>query len=173
MKPVSITTAEKAYIPFNLPGGVTVNVLRLDYMDEETFDEMQSAVEALDVEQQFVSVAADIAESKPGTKLQWQPLMDATKKRLTDLGVEIERVVNKDGTRIDEVTADADVAELFEEYAGQKPRPLHKRARAIAMTMLKFVLDEDELKHFDGLLVGQLNLILSEWRKNSRVTVGE
>lgn len=172
MKPVAITSAEKAYIPFNLPGGVTVNVLRLDYMDEETFDEMQAAVEELDVEQQFLGVAADIAESKPGTKLQWQPLMEATKKRLTDLGVEIERVV-KDGARIDEVTADAEVAELFAEYEGQKPKPLHKRARAIALTMLKFVLDEDELKHFDGLLVGQLNLILSEWRRNSRVTVGE
>lgn len=172
MKPVSISDVDKNLIPFNLPNGKTVNVLRLDYMDEDTFDEMTAALEALDVEQQFIGVAADIAEAKPGTKLQWQPLLEGTKKRLEEMGVEIERVV-KDGTRIDEISADDEVQELFQEYEGQKPLPLRKRARSIAMTMLGFVLDKDELKHFEGLKLGQLELILSEWRRHSRVTVGE
>lgn len=172
MKPVSISAADKNVIPFNLPNGVTVNVPRLDFLDEDTFDAMQEALIELDVEQQFIGVAADIAEAKPGTKLQWVPLLDGTKKRLTDMGVEVERVV-QDGARIDEVSADAEVAELFAEYAGKKPKTLRKRARENAMTMLGFVLTKDELKHFEGLLLGQLELILAEWRRHSRVSVGE
>lgn len=172
MKPVSISAADKSVVPFNLPNGVTVNVPRLDFLDEETFDAMQEALIELDVEQQFIAVAADIAESKPGTKLQWAPLLEGTKKRLQEMGVEVERVVT-DGVRIDEVSADAEVAELFEEYEGQKPKGLRKRARENAMTMLGFVLDADELKHFEGLRVGQYDQILAEWRRHSRVTVGE
>lgn len=173
MKPVTITDPSKNLIPFHLPNGVTVNVLRLDYIDEDTFDEMNAALIELDVEQQFIGVAADIAESKPGTKLQWEPLLDGTKKRLTDLGVVVERVVTAEGIRVDEVCADPEVAELFEEYHGQRPKPLRKRARSTALTMLKFVLDADELKHFEGLLTGQLEKVLAEWRSKSRVTVGE
>ncbi len=173
MKPVSISAADKNVIPFNLPDGVTVNIPRLDFLDEDTFAAMQEALIELDVEQQFIGVAADIAEAKPGTKLQWVPLLEGTKKRLLKMGVEVERAVLKDGARVDEVSADAEVAELFEEYAGQKPKSLRKRARENAMTMLGFVLDEDELQHFESLKLGQLELVLAEWRRHSRVSVGE
>lgn len=171
MKPVSIT--DKGSIPFNLPGGVTVNVPRLDFLDEDTFDAMQEALVEADVEEQFIGVAADIAESKPGTKLQWAPLLEGTKKRLQEMGVEVERVVNDDGVRIDEVSADEEAAEQFTEYEGRKPKTLRKRAKANALLMLGFVLEKDDLKHFDKLRVGQLDQVLAEWRRHSRVSVGE
>lgn len=171
MKPVQIT--DRSVIPFNLPGGVTVNVPRLDFLDEDTFDAMQEALIEADVEQQFIGVAADIAESKPGTKLQWAPLLEDTKKRLLEMGVSVERTVNEDGVRIDEVSADEEVQELFAEYEGKKPKNLRKRARENALLMLSFVLEKDDLKHFEPLKAGQLDQVLAEWRKHSRVSVGE
>lgn len=170
-KPVVISDVEDEanYITFHLPGGAEVSVLRLDYIDEDTFDLMNADLEALDAEQQFIGVAADIASSEKGAKLQWQPLFDDAKNRLVELGADIHRVT-KDGARYDEISGDP---EVFAEWADKKPLPLRRRAREVALTTLKYVVEDDELKHFTKLRLGQLNQIISEWRNQSRVTAGE
>lgn len=174
MKPIVISAIEDNLIPFSLPGGKTVSVPRLDFIDEDTFDALNEDLEALDVEQQLVAVANDIAAAKVGAKLQWDPLLQAAKDKLTGLGVEIERVTVADGARRDEVSAPTeDVVEALKPYSDQKPLPLRKRGREIALTMLKHVVDDDDFEAFESLRIGQLDRILSQWRKHSTVTLGE
>lgn len=175
MKPIVITDvdSDENRVEFQLPGGTVVKVPRLDFIDEDTFDALNSELEALDVKQQLVAVANDICAAAPGAKLQWQPLLDATKQTLTGLGVDITRIV-ANGTRYDEVTAPTDdVVDAVKLHSGQKPLPLRKRGREIALTMLKHVVDEDEYALFETLRVGQLDKVLAEWRKHSTVTLGE
>lgn len=175
MKPIVITDAadEENFIPFTLPGGKTVQVPRLDYLDEDTFDALNSDLEALDVEQQLIAVANDIASAKPGTKLQWMPLMELTKQKLAGFGVEIARVTVKD-SRYDEVCAPTDeVVAALKPYSEQRALPLRKRGREIALTMLKHAVAEEDYALFEPLRVGQLDRILSQWRKHSSVTLGE
>lgn len=175
MKPIVISDAddEENVVPFALPGGAVVKVPRLDFIDEDTFDELNSALEALDVKQQLVAVANDVCSAAVGAKLQWQPLLEDAKKALTDLGVEITRVV-VNGSRFDEVSAPTeDVVSALKPFSGQKPLPLRKRGREIALTMLKHVVDEDDYALFVPLRAGQLDKILTEWRKRSTVTLGE
>jgi hypothetical protein len=175
MKPIVISAvdSDENQIRIEFPGGKTVKILRLDYVDEDTFDAMNAELEALDVQQQLVAVANDIATSPVGTKLPWQPLLDATKETLIGLGVEVKRVVDGDERR-DEVSAPTDgVVEALKPYSGRKPLPLRKRGREIALTMLKHVVDADELELFEKLVTGQLNDLLQEWRNNSKTTQGE
>lgn len=171
MKPIVITDAghEENLVTFSLPGG-DVSIIRMDYIDEDTFDAMTAELEALDVEQQFVGVANDLANAKPGEKLAWQPLLDGTKARLIEMGAEVNRVV-ADGERRDEVsTVDVDV---FKPYRERKPLPMRKRGREIALVMLKHVVSYDDFQKIESLRVGQLDRILSEWRKHSTATLGE
>lgn len=175
MKPIVIVDAsdDENRIPFQLPGGKTVKLLRLDFLDEETVDQMNVDLLELDVEEQLVAVANDIASAKVKTVLQWQPLLDGTKEKLSELGVEITRVVDKDGRRDDVKAASDDVVEALKPFSERKPRSMRKRAREVSLTMLKYVVDEDELALFEPLRLGQLEQILGEWRKHSKVELGE
>lgn len=175
MKPIVIASFDddENYIPFTLPSGDTVRLLRMDYLDEDTFDAMNAALEAMDVEEQVIAVAHDIIEASPGAKLQWQPLLDEARTALLDAGVTIKRVATKDG-RTDEVCAPTQrVVNAVAELATRKPLPLRKRGREIALTMLKFVVSEEEFAQFEKMRLGQLELVLSEWRKYSKVSSGE
>lgn len=175
MKPIIISDvdSDENLIPVEFPGGKVVKIIRLDYLDEETADAMQSDLEALDVEQQLVAVANDIASAKVGERLKWQPLLDDTKAKLVAVGVEVSRVVDADG-RYDEVRApSAAVLDALMPYSEQKTLSVRKRGREVALTMLKHVVAEDELPLFEALVLGQLNSLLGEWRKNSSATQGE
>lgn len=175
MKPIVIADvdSEENVIPFTLPGGRTVKLPRLDYIDEDTYDALNADLEASDVEQQLVAVANDLAASPVGEKLPWQPLLSATKEKLAALGVEVVRVT-EDGVRRDEVSAPSDdVVKRLKPYSDKQPQPIRKRGREIALTMLKHVVSDDEYKLFEQLRVGQLDRILAEWRKHSTVSQGE
>ncbi len=175
MKPIVITSAEsdENKFPVTFPGGQVVKILRLDFLDEDTFDAMEADLAALDVQQQLLGVANDIIAAPVGAKLQWQTLLDGTKEKLTALGVDVNRVVNDEG-RYDEVSAPtAEVVEAVKQHSGSKPLPLRKRGREIALTMLKHVVGDEEYALFEDLRVGQLNDLLAEWRSNSRTTQGE
>ena len=171
MKPIVIpdVDSDDAKVAFQLPGGQVVNVLRLDYIDENVVDEMTDALTAQDVEAEVVAVANDLAAAKVGVVSQWQPLLDGTKTKLAGLGVVIDRV-----DRVDEVTAPtAEVVAALKPYSDQKPRPLRARGRDTALTMLKFVVTEDELALFEKMRAGQLDELVQQWRNHSRVTLGE
>lgn len=175
MKPIVIADvdSDENQIPFTLPGGVTVKVPRLDYIDEDTYDALNTDLEALDTQQQLIAVANDVAASPVGAKLPWEPLLPAAKEQLTKLGVEIVRVT-ENGVRRDEVSAPSeDVVKALKPYSDKRPQPFRKRGREIALTMLKHVVSEDEYAMFEKLRVGQLDQILTEWRKHSSATPGE
>lgn len=61
----------------------------------------------------------------------------------------------------------------LEELDKQEDIPLRKRSRLVALTMLKpFVTDKDYAA-LEGLAAGQLDQILSAWREQSQVRLGE
>lgn len=179
MKPVVLPgfDDERTQIPFTIPvrgrKPVTVKIPRFDYIPEDTFDALMSDLEALDVEQQVIAVANDLSEVEPGTEVTWEPLLDDAKKQLTDLGVKVFRTMSK-GSSQDLVSApDAKVVEALAPFAAEKPLPLRKRSRSICLAMLKHVVSEQELEWFEALPSGALDELLTTWRTQSTVSLGE
>jgi len=168
---------ERTQIPFTIPvkgrKPVTVNVPRFDYIPEDTFDALMADLERLDVEQQLIAVANDLSEVDPGTEVPWEPLLDDAKKQLADLGVKVFRTM-KQGSSQDLVSApDAKVVEALAPLAAEKPLPLRKRSRSICLAMLKHVVSEQELEWFSTLPSGALDELLTQWRTQSTVSLGE
>lgn len=168
---------DRTKIPFTIPvkGGkpVTVSVPRFDYIDEDTFDEMTAELDRLDAEQLVINVAHDLADLPAGTESEWVPLNDTARKTLTDLGVEIKRVLLGKASQ-DNITAPTDeVLSALEPYSSQKVLPLRKRQRQIVLSMLKYVVTEEELALFGTLPAGALDDLLKSWREKSNVSLGE
>lgn len=179
MKPIVLPgfDDERTQIPFTIPvkgrKPVTVKIPRFDYIDEDTFDALMSDLEKLDVEQQIIAVANDLSEVEPGTEVNWEPLLDDAKKQLTDLGVKVFRTMSK-GQSQDLVSAPDDkVVEALAPFACEKPLPLRKRSRSICLAMLKHVVSEQELEWFSALPTGALDELLTAWRSQSTVSLGE
>lgn len=179
MKPVVLPgfDDERTQIPFTIPvkgrKPVTVKIPRFDYIPEDTFDALMADLEALDVEQQVIAVANDLSEVEPGTEVTWEPLLDEAKKQLTDLGVKVFRTM-KQGQSQDLVSAPDDkVVAALAPFAAEKPLPLRKRSRSICLAMLKHVVSEQELEWFEALPSGALDELLTTWRTQSTVSLGE
>lgn len=179
MKPVSLPgfDDERIMIPFSVPSKgrkpVTVKVPRFDFIDEETFDALMADLEELDVEQQIIGVANDLIEVEPGTEVPWEPLLDGAKKKLADIGVKVVRTM-KQGQSQDLVSApDETVAQKLGPFAADKPLPLRKRSRSICLAMLKHVVTPQELELFNALPSGALDELLTTWRNQSTVSLGE
>ena len=179
MKPIVLPgfDDERTKIPFTIPvkgrKPVTVMVPRFDYIDEDTFDALMKDLERLDVEQQVIAVANDLSEVEPGTEVNWEPLLDDAKKQLTGLGVRVVRTM-KQGQSQDIVSApDESVVAALAPLAEQKPLPLRKRSRSICLAMLKHVVSEQELGWFEALPTGALDELLTTWRAQSTVSLGE
>jgi len=168
---------ERTKIPFTVPvkgrKPVTVLVPRFDYIDEDTFDAIMSDLEKLDVEQQVIAVANDLVSAEPGSEVAWEPLLDDAKKQLKELGVAVRRTM-KQGTSQDMVSApDEKTVEALQPLAVTKPLPLRKRSRSICLAMLKHVVSEQELGWFEALPTGALDEVLTAWREQSTVSLGE
>ena len=58
-------------------------------------------------------------------------------------------------------------------FAELKPLPLRKRSRSIALAMLKHVVSEQEYEWFAALPTGALDELLTTWRAQSTVSLGE
>lgn len=178
MKPIVLSgfDDERTKIPFQIPVNgkpVTVMVPRFDYINEDVFDEITIDLENLDSEQQVIAVANDLASIPAGSVTEWEPLMESATKVLTDLGVVIERV-SQGKARQDNVSAPTDkVLAALEPYSSQEPLTLRKRSRGIALTMLKHVVTEEQLGWFSALPAGALDDLLTQWRGQSRVSLGE
>lgn len=179
MKPVVLAgfDDERTKIPFQIPvkgrRPATVLIPRLDFIDEDTFDAMTGDLEASDAEQQVIAVANDLAAVPVGEVVSWEPLLDAARDQLVKLGVEIVRVaVNKQPQ--DDIKAPTEkVLAALEPFSSQKPLPLRKRSRDIALTMLKHVVSAEQLVWFEALPSGALDELLKQWRNQSAVTLGE
>lgn len=179
MKPVVLPgfDDERTKIPFTIPvkgrKPATVHIPRFDYIPEDTFDALMADLEALDVEQQVIAVANDLVEVESGTEVTWEPLLDDAKQQLTDLGVKIVRTMVK-GQSQDLVSApDSKVVDALRPLAAEKPLPLRKRSRSICLAMLKHVVSEQELEWFEALPSGALDELLTTWRTQSTVSLGE
>jgi len=179
MKPVLLPgfDDERTKIPFQIPvkgrKPVTVHIPRFDYIDEDTFDALMADLEKLDVEQQIIAVANDLTEVEPGNEVTWEPLLDDAKKQLSDLGVKIIRTMIK-GQSQDLVSApDEAVVEALKPFAAEKPMPLRKRSRSICLAMLKHVVTPEQLEWFEALPTGALDELLTTWRNQSTISLGE
>lgn len=179
MKPIVLSgfDDERTKIPFTVPvkgrKPATVLVPRFDYIDEATFDAIMADLEVLDAQQQVIAAANELAGLQPGSELVYDPLIDAAKKQLTDCGVDVVRTV-KQGRSQDVLCAPTeDVIAALAPFSSQTPMPLRKRSREIALTMLKYVVDEQELKWFADLPTGALDDLLTAWKTASTVSLGE
>lgn len=179
MKPVVLPgfDDERTLIPFTIPikgrKPATVKIPRFDYIPEDTFDALMADLERLDVEQQIIAVANDLAEVEPGTEITWEPLLDDAKKQLVDLGVTVVRTM-KQGQSQDLVSAPDDaVKAALAPWAEEKPLPLRKRTRSICLSMLSHVVSEQELEWFQALPSGALDELLNTWRSQSTMSLGE
>lgn len=178
MKPVVLSSYddERTKIPFTVPvkgrRPATVLIPRFDYIDEDTFDAIMADLERLDVEQQVIGVANDLSEVEPGSEVTWEPLLDDAKRQLTDLGVKVIRNISK-GQSQDLISADAKALEALEPYSSQTPLPLRKRSRSIALAMLSHVVTDEQYGWFEALPTGALDELLTTWRQQSTVSLGE
>ena len=179
MKPIVLAgfDDDKVKIPFTIPvkgrKPATVHIPRFDYIDEDTFDAIMSDLERLDVEQQVIAVANDLTAADIGVEVPWEPLLDDAKKQLTGLGVVVRRTM-KQGSSQDVVSApDQAVKDAVAPLAVEKPLPLRKRSRSICLAMLKHVVSEQELEWFEALPAGALDELLTAWRTQSTVSLGE
>lgn len=179
MKPVVLPgfDDERTQIPFTIPvkgrKPVTVKIPRFDYIPEDVFDELMADLERLDVEQQVIGVANDLVDVEPGTEVTWEPLLEDAKTQLTDKGVKIFRTMSKGQTQ-ELVSAPSEaVVEALRPLAAEKPLPLRKRSRSICLAMLKHVVSEQELEWFAALPTGALDELLTTWRTQSTVSLGE
>jgi hypothetical protein len=179
MKPVVLPgfDDERTKIPFTIPvkgrKPVTVNVPRFDYIPEDTFDALMQDLEALDVEQQIIAVANDLVAVDAGTEVTWEPLLDDAKTQLTDLGVKVLRTMAKGQSQELVSAPDDNVKAALAPLAAEKPLPLRKRSRSICLAMLKHVVSEQELEWFSALPSGALDELLTTWRTQSTVSLGE
>lgn len=165
---------EKTKIPFTIPvkgrKPATILIPRFDYIDEDTFDAIMSDLERMDVEQQVIAVANDLVDADAGTEVPWEQLLDDAKTRLVALGVTVKRKNQNQ----DSVCAPNDwVLAALQPLAATKPLPLRKRSREIALAMLKHVVSEQELEWFTALPTGALDELLTTWRNQSTVSLGE
>lgn len=179
MKPVVLSgfDDERTKIPFTIPvkgrKPVTICIPRFDYIPEEQFDAIMRDLETQDVEQQVIAVANDLVGAETDTEINWEPLLDDAKKQLTDLGVVVRRTM-KQGQSQDVVSApDAKVLDALAPLAQEKPLPLRKRSRSIALAMLKHVVTDEQFEWFSDLPTGALDELLNTWRAQSTVTLGE
>lgn len=179
MKPVVLPgfDDERTQIPFTIPikgrKPATIKIPRFDYIPEDTFDALMADLERLDVEQQVIAVANDLSEVEPGTEVTWETLLDDAKRQLTDLGVKVFRTM-KQGQSQDLVSAPTEsVVAALAPFAVEKPMPLRKRSRSIALAMLKHVVSEQELEWFEALPTGALDELLTTWRSQSTISLGE
>jgi hypothetical protein len=179
MKPVVLPgfDDERTLIPFTVPvkgrKPATVKIPRFDYIPEDVFDAIMADLEKLDVEQQVIAAANDLSEVEPGTEITWEPLLDDAKRQLTDLGVKVVRTM-KQGQSQDLVSApDMKTVEQLAPFAAEKPLPLRKRSRSICLAMLKHVVSEHELEWFAALPTGALDELLTTWRSQSTISLGE
>lgn len=179
MKPVVLSGFDdpKTKIPFTVPvkgrKPATVHVPRFDYIDEDTFDAIMADLEKLDVEQQVIAVSNDLAEVEPGTEITWEPLLDDAKTQLQGRGVKILRSMKQGQSRDLIVAPDETVIAALAEFSAQTPLPLRKRSRSIALAMLKHVVSEQEWEWFDALPTGALDELLTTWRNQSTISLGE
>lgn len=179
MKPVVLSgfNDPKTMIPFTIPvkgrKPATVQVPRFDYIDEDTFDQIMDDLEKLDVEQQLIAVANDLAEVEPGVEVTWEPLLDEAKRVLTGMGVKIVRTMLKGQSQELISAPDEAVIAALEPFAAQTPMPLRKRSRSIALAMLKHVVTEQEWEWFNALPTGALDELLTTWRTQSTISLGE
>ena len=178
MKPVVLSgyDDERTKIPFTVPvkgrKPATILIPRFDYIDEDTFDAIMADLEKLDVEQQVIAVANDLSKLEPGEEVTWEPLLDDAKRQLVDAGVKVTRSMSK-GQSQDVVSADKAALDALEPFASQQPLPLRKRSRSIALAMLKHVVTEQEYEWFEALPTGALDELLTTWRNQSTVSLGE
>lgn len=179
MKPIVLAgfDDDKVKIPFTIPvkgrKPATVHIPRFDYIDEDTFDAIMADLERLDVEQQVIAVANDLVSAEVGVEVAWEPLLDDAKKQLAELGVAVRRNM-KQGTSQDMVSApDQSVKDALSPLAVEKPLPLRKRSRSICLAMLKHVVSDQELEWFEALPSGALDELLTAWRTQSTVSLGE
>lgn len=179
MKPVVLPgfDDERTQIPFTIPvkgrKPVTVKIPRFDYIPEDTFDALMADLEKLDVEQQVIAVANDLSEVEAGTEVTWEPLLDDAKKQLTELGVKVFRTLSKGQSQELISAPDDKVKEALAPFAAEKPLPLRKRSRSIALAMLKHVVTEEQYGWFEDLPTGALDELLTTWRAQSTVSLGE
>lgn len=179
MKPVVLAgfDDDKVKIPFTIPvkgrKPVTVQIPRFDYIEEDTFDAIMADLERLDVEQQLIAIANDLAAAEPGTEIPCEQLLDDARQQLLDLGVSVKRSM-KQGQSQDVVSAaDSKTLEALEPLSSQEALPLRKRARSITLAMLKHVVTEQELEWFSALPTGALDELLTTWKNQSQATLGE
>jgi hypothetical protein len=179
MKPIVLPgfDDDRIKIPFTIPvkgrKPVTVMVPRFDYIDEDTFDLIMADLEQLDVEQQIIAIANELAELPVGTDIKWEPVLENTKTRLTDLGVKFSRTMVQ-GVSQDLISAPTDaVVKALEPFSSQTPSPIRKRSRSIALAMLKHVVSDQELQWFTDLPSGALDELLTAWKSASTVSLGE
>lgn len=165
---------EKTKIPFTIPvkgrKPATILIPRFDYIDEDTFDAIMSDLERMDVEQQVIAVANDLVDVDAGTEVPWEQLLDDAKTRLVALGVTVKR---KNQNQDSVCAPDDSVLAALQPLAATKPLPLRKRSREIALAMLKHVVSEQELEWFTALPTGALDELLTTWRNQSTVSLGE
>jgi hypothetical protein len=168
---------ERTQIPFTVPvkgrKPVTVKIPRFDYIPEETFDALMADLESLDVVQQVIAVANDLVDAEVGDEVTWEPLLEPAKKQLTDMGVKIVRTMVKGQSQELISAPDSTVIEALKPHAAEKPLPLRKRSRSICLAMLKHVVSEQELEWFEALPTGALDELLTTWRTQSTVSLGE
>lgn len=179
MKPVVLPgfDDERTKVPFTVPvkgrKPVTVKIPRFDYIPEDIFDALMADLEKLDVEQQVLAVANDLVDVEAGTEVTWEPLLDDSRRQLSELGVKVVRTM-KQGQSQDLISAPDDtVIAALRPYASEKPLPLRKRSRSICLAMLKHVVTEEELSWFEALPSGALDEVLNTWRAASTVSLGE
>lgn len=165
---------EKTKIPFTIPvkgrKPATILIPRFDYIDEDTFDAIMSDLERMDVEQQVIAVANDLVDADAGTEVPWEQLLDDAKTQLVALGVTVKR---KNQNQDVVCAPDDSVLAALKPLAVTKPLPLRKRSREIALAMLKHVVSEQELEWFTALPTGALDELLTTWRNQSTVSLGE
>jgi hypothetical protein len=180
MKPIVLAgfDDDRTKLPVQVPvrgktKPVTVKLPRFDYIPEATFDALMADLERLDVEQQVIAAANNLTEIEVGEEVEVDSLMDAAKTRLDELGVEVQRSM-KQGHAFDVLIAkDDSVIEALKPLAEQKPLPLRKRSREIAITMLRHVVTPEQLEWFEDLPSGALDELLTAWRDASTLSLGE
>jgi hypothetical protein len=89
--------------------------------------------------------------------------LNAAREALVDANAELTRL-----------RSDLEKAkEALKPFAAEKPMPLRKRSRSICLAMLKHVVSEQELEWFEALPTGALDELLTTWRNQSTVSLGE
>ena len=180
MKPLSLAgfDDERTKLPVQVPvrgkaKPVTVMLPRFDYIPEDQFDALMSDLEQLDVEQQVIAAANDLAAAGVGESVEWEPLIEEARTQLEGLGVEVVRSM-KQGQSRELLTAPSEkVLEQLAPFSAKTPLPLRKRSRSIALTMLKHVVTEEQFTWFEELPTGALDELLTGWRNASTLTLGE